>query len=469
MRRLDGMWWFLGGCLAVLILAPCAGAQGFQELRPIDPSYMVAGDYSAAEPQREEANADDLAQRVADLEKALGDMMAREAETKKKAAEKFSVSVDGRIYVDSVFFGQSDGSVAAFGDAQDTVQLRSARLGAYGSGFDVFDYKVEVDFAGRDGDDDQSTSFKDVYLGISDLPFLGRVQIGHFKEPFSIEELTSTRYITFMERSLVNVFAPRRNVGIAACRVSENERLTFAFGGFRTIGDKPPYVADDDGGYAFTMRGTYLPWYDEATHGRGLLHLGLGYSFREVDDPNQRICSRAETDVGPYILDTGVITGVEDFHLLDPEIAFVYGPFSVQAEYLAAFYNLAGNDADFHSAYVQMSYFLTGEHRRYDRKKGAFTRVKPFENFFRVRTCDGNIEMGRGAWELAYRYSWLDLDDADAAIFGGYSSDHTVGVNWYLNPYMRLMFDYVYANLGTANNGPDTDLSVFQMRAQVDF
>lgn len=466
MRRLNGMWWFLGGCLGALILAPWAGAQGFQQLRPIDPSYMVGGNY-AAEPQQ--ANADDLAQRVADLEKALGDMKAKEAEAKKKAAEKFSVSVDGRVYVDSVFFGQSAGSVAAFGDAQDTVQFRTARLGAQGSGFDVFDYKIEVDFAGRDSTNDQSTAFKDVYLGINDLPLLGRVQIGHYKEPLSLEELTSSRYITFMERSLVNVFAPQRNVGIAAYRVSENERFTFAFGGFRTIGDKPPYAADDDGGYAFTMRGTYLPWYDEATNGRGLLHLGLGYSYRDVDDPNQRIRARAETNVGPYILDTGAIAGVEDYQLLDPEIAFVYGPFSVQAEYITAFYNRAGNDADFHAAYVQASYFLTGEHRPYDRKKGAFTRVKPFENFFRVRTCDGNIEMGKGAWELAYRYSWLDLDDADALIFGGNSSDHTVGVNWYLNPYTRLMFNYVYAQVSPANNNADSDLSVFQMRAQFDF
>ncbi len=466
MRRLNGMWWFLGGCLGALILAPWAGAQGFQQLRPIDPSYMVGGNY-AAEPQN--AGADDLAQRVADLEKALGDMKAKEAEAKKKAAEKFSVSVDGRVYVDSVFFGQSAGSVAAFGDAQDTVQFRTARLGAQGSGFDVFDYKIEVDFAGRDSTNDQSTAFKDVYLGINDLPFLGRVQIGHYKEPLSLEELTSSRYITFMERSLLNVFAPQRNVGIAAYRFSENERFTFAFGGFRTIGDKPPYVADDDGGYAFTMRGTYLPWYDEATNGRGLLHLGLGYSYRDVDDPNQRVRTRAETNVGPYILDTGVIAGVEDYQLLNPEIAFVYGPFSVQAEYIAAFYNRAVNDADFHAAYVQTSYFLTGEHRPYDRKKGVFTRVKPFENFFRVRTCDGNIEMGKGAWELAYRYSWLDLDDADARVIGGNSSDHTVGVNWYLNPYTRLMFNYVYAQVSPANNSADTDLSVFQMRAQFDF
>ncbi len=467
MRRLNKKWGLLGGCLGVLIFAPWAGAQGLQDLRPIDPSYMVSSSYTSAEPQG--TTQDELAQRVAELEKALGDIQAKQAADKKKAASKMSVAVEGRAYADAVYFDQSAGSMATFGDAQDTVQFSKARLGAHGEGFDVFNYAIEVDFAGRDSTNDQSTSFKDVYLGIRDLPWLSRVQIGHFKEPFSLEELTSSRYITFMERSLANVFSPARNMGIASYRVSENERFTFAFGGFRTIGDKPPYASDDDGGYTFTMRGTYLPWYDEATNGRGLLHLGLGYSYRDVDHPTQRIRTHAETAVGPYILDTGNITDVEDFQLLNPEIAFVYGPFSVQSEYIAAFYNRAGADADFHAAYIQASYFLTGENRVYDRKKAAFARVKPYENFFRVRTCDGNIEMGKGAWELAYRYSWLDLDDADVHIFGGNSSDHTVGVNWYLNPYMRLMFNYVYAQVSPNNNLADSDLSVFQMRAQFDF
>lgn len=458
---------FLAVAAGIFFLAPLGEAQQAPDpYQYMDPAYVV-GSEAKAPPA---GSQDELTQRVAELEKALGEIKAKDAAAAKKAAGKMSVNVGGRIYLDAISFGQGASSIATFGDAQDTVHFRTARLEAFGEGFDVFDYKIEVDFAGRDSGDLQRTKFKDVYIGIKELPWLNRVQIGYFKEPFSLEELTSSRYITFMERSTANgAFVPARNVGIAAYQVSENERLTFAFGGFREIKDDPPYVADDDGGYAFTMRGTYLPWYDEATQGRGLLHLGLGYSFRDVDDPAQRIRVRPETAVGPRVVDTGVLlNNVEDFHLLGPEIAFVYGPFSVQSEYIVAFYNRsAGPDPTFHGAYVQMSYFLTGEHRPYNRQRGAFDRVKPIENFFRIRTCDGDVETGWGAWELAYRYSWLDLDDED--VLGGTTADHTFGINWYWNPYMRLMFNYVHAQVSPANNLPNADLNVFEMRAQVDF
>lgn len=463
-RRIWPAW--IAAFTALFLLASTSGvavAQVLPNYQYMDPAYLVAGEKSA---NPVEANNDDLAQRVAELEKALGDLQAKEQAAAKKAASKMSVNVGGRIFLDSVFFGQSDGSIARFTDAQDTTHLRAARLRASGEGFDVFTYEVEADFAGET--DTNRPVLKDAYIGINQLPWLESVRIGHFKEPFGLEALTSQRFVTFMERSSLGVFSPGRNVGIAAHKVSENERMTLAFGGFRLIGDKPPYVADDDGGYAFTTRVTYLPWYDEATHGRGLLHLGLGYSFRDVDDPSQRRQVRPEVYIGPYVLDTGVFDGVEDYQLLSPEIAFVYGPFSVQSEYLVAFYNRrGGDDPTFHGMYVQTSYFLTGENRVYNRQRGTFDRIKPFENFFRVRTSDGEIETGWGAWEIAYRYSWLDLDDA--GIWGGTTADHTFGINWYWNPYMRLMFNYVHAQVGPPNNDPNADLNIFQVRAQVDF
>jgi len=467
---MDGRSWPLcaaavKGLVFSTIIAGLVSAQDIIPYQTMDPAYLVA---TEKPPQIAETN-DDLTQRVADLEKALAQIKEKEQAAAKKSAGQMSVNLSGRFFIDSVFFGQSDGSMAAFGDAQDTVQLRAARLGAFGKGFDVFDYQIVADFASRDGSNSQRTSLKDAYIGVDDLPWLGRVQVGHFKEPFSLEELTSNRFITFMERSsFISVFVPSRNVGVAAYQVSENERMTLAFGGFREIDEKPPYVADDDGGYAFTARATYLPWYDEATQGRGLLHLGLGYSFRDVDNPMRQLRARPEVNVGPYLLDTGVFGRVEDYQLLSPEMAFVYGPFSVQSEYLAAFYNRAGaEDPTFHGMYVQTSYFLTGEHRPYNRQKGVFERVKPFENFFRVRTSDGNVETGLGAWELAYRYSWLDLDDGD--VLGGTTADHTFGVNWYWNPYMRLMFNYVHAQVSPPRNATKADFNVFQFRAQVDF
>lgn len=407
----------------------------------------------------------DFVARVEDFMKKAAE---KEAAEKKKAASKPTVTVSGRMFADAVFFQQSALSRAVLGDAQDTIFIRQARLGASGQMFEVFSYKVELDFAGRDSANAQLTSFKDVSLQIRELPLLGHVRFGHFKEPFSLEQLTSARFVTFMERSLADVFVPARNMGVMAFDHSEDERITWAVGGFRTMGDTPPFRSDDDGGWAVTTRLTWLPWYDEATEGRGLLHLGISYSFRDFDDPTQRVRQRPETSVGPRVVDTHNITNLADVNLLGPEAALVWGPFSVQSEWIAGFYNRSGGAADptFQGLYVNASLFLTGEHRVYNRSAGAFDRVKPLENFFRIRGEDGCIVTGKGAWEIAYRYSYLDLNDAGIA--GGIASDHTFGLNWYLTPYARMMFNYVHSDANLAG-ASDVPLDIFQMRAQFDF
>ena len=169
------------------------------------------------------------------------------------------------------------------------------------------------------------------------------------------------------------------------------------------------------------------------------------------------------------VVDTGNLLDVPDVQDLGLETAFVYGPFSIQAEYNNFWLGRTDNpDAHFQGAYAYVSYFLTGENRVYKRTAGAFGRVKPFENFFRVRNGDGSVQMGKGAWEIAYRFSYLDLNDDPT--LGGYVRDHTLGLNWYLNPYTRMMFNYVYSKTtdypGVSGVG---QANIFQVRAQIDF
>jgi len=130
------------------------------------------------------------------------------------------------------------------------------------------------------------------------------------------------------------------------------------------------------------------------------------------------------------------------------------GPFSLQGEYIhSAVDSEQAGDPDFSGFYAYASYFLTGEHRPYKNTAGKFSRVKPKKNFGAG---------GPGAWELAARYSHLDLNDED--IEGGELDDITVGLNWYLNPNTRIMWNYVHTDLDGVG-----DADAFQMRAQVDF
>ena len=135
----------------------------------------------------------------------------------------------------------------------------------------------------------------------------------------------------------------------------------------------------------------------------------------------------------------------------------VHGPISLQGEYALADVNTSNSmgDPSFTGAYVAATWTLTGESRTYKNSEARFGTVSPDKPF------DGE-EGGNGAWELALRYSMVDL--ADSFVTGGELNGVTVGVNWYLNPFTRMMFNYVFADLDDVG-----DTHIFQTRFQVDF
>ena len=102
-----------------------------------------------------------------------------------------------------------------------------------------------------------------------------------------------------------------------------------------------------------------------------------------------------------------------------------------------------------------------------------FDRVRPYEDFFRVRTCDGNVATGHGAWEVAYRFSYIDMLDGLTTKGAGIATDHTLGLNWYLNPFTRVMFNYVHS-IDTYNSAAGTritggNLDILETRFAIDF
>jgi phosphate-selective porin OprO and OprP len=221
------------------------------------------------------------------------------------------------------------------------------------------------------------------------------------------------------------------------------------------------------------MRATYLPWYDEASGGRGLLHTGVGYVYRSAPDGTMILASRPESAFAPSVVNM-TLTGLNDIQVANTELALVYGPLSIQSEFFASTVDRqVGASNNFYGTYVFVSYFLTGENRPYNRKMGVFDRVKPYENFFRVRTCDDNVVTGHGAWELAYRCSYIDMLDGLTTKGAGIATDHTFGVNWYLNPYTKVMFNYVHSidtfNKAAGNRITGGDLDILEARFAMDF
>lgn len=160
-------------------------------------------------------------------------------------------------------------------------------------------------------------------------------------------------------------------------------------------------------------------------------------------------------------IDTAQIT-------LEERIQAVQGPLSVQSEAVVAVVDRTGamSTLELPGGYFQVGYFLTGEHRPYDRKAGAIDRLKPFEGFFWVCTCDGQSAYGMGAWEIAARTSYIDLNDSN--VRGGQMTDVTLGVNWFWNPYTKLAANYIHSFTDNPTFG-DTNTSIYAVRAQIDF
>ena len=284
------------------------------------------------------------------------------------------------------------------------------------------------------------------------MPYVGNVRIGQFKEPFGLERLTSNNYTTFMERSLINTSNPRRSTGVMVFDNLLGGRMTWAVGVFRRADD----FGDSTGGrdYNVTARLTGLPWYED--EGKKLLHLGVAFSHQNYEDDTIRFRQRPEAHLAPRLVDTGDFAA-EYGDFIGAEAALVDGPFSLQGEFVHTFIegrNRWVGDPKFWAASIQASYFLTGEHRPYKTASGTFTRVRPLRNYGR--------NGGPGAWELAARYSYLTLNDH--GVTGGRLSDITLGLNWYLNPSVRTMWNYVFAD--PSDGG---DVSIFMWRFQVAF
>ena len=221
-------------------------------------------------------------------------------------------------------------------------------------------------------------------------------------------------------------------------------------------------------------RFAYTPWFDECSGGRGYMHFAVSGSVAYPDglggtNNAARYRTRPEARTQNRWLNTNRIAGTEDVLLVGLEGVFNAGPLQIVAEIQAMDVNRRagfGNNVSLNGGYIYVSYFLTGEHIPWDRKRGVLGRVIPFENFWAVRDCDCHIQNGLGAWQIAARYSHADLTDEN--ILGGVGDSLTLGLNWHWNPYARMQFNYIYGEIDRGLIGGG-DYHIFGTRFMIDF
>jgi len=363
-----------------------------------------------------------------------------------KSADGFKLRIGGRLHNDWAVYDEDSSLTESVGKMEPGTEFRRADLYVEGTIYEgTIDYKFELEFSG-------GIEFQDAYIALNGLP-MGQLRFGHDEEEFSMDELTSNKYIMFLERALPNSLKPGTNTGVSLRKAHFDPRLRWAVGAFRDTGRYGEPKGTND--YGVTARLTGLPVCSKDR--RKLLHLGLAGSMRRPADDELRYKSGPESHLAPNLVDTETFSA-DGILLTGAELGMVLGPLTVQAEYVTSSVDaLEHGDLRFTGYYAQAGYFLTGDHHPYDLSDGVFGRVIPKQNF--------SLEKGTyGALELAARYSHLDLTDGD--VNGGELTDITFGLNWHLNANTRLMLNYVWADTEGRYDGK---ARVGQLRMAVDF
>ena len=353
-----------------------------------------------------------------------------------------SFTFRGRIFLD---YGDVEFDTAGTTTSWSDSEIRTARLGVTGS-FSGVAYVAEFDLI------NEEIAANDVYLTFEGTGF--ELRLGHMKTPNSIEEITSSRYITFMERGLgTDLFGLDRRVG--ALLVHEGDGFTVSGGVF---GGRPGDLSESlelDDSSALAARITRTVAAGDATW-----HFGASVRHLDYGDAGTRVRVRPQTHITDRVVSAdfrpGRPLGEADTSLFwGLEAAIVRGPLHVEAEWMDMTVDGPAGDPDFNAQYISAGYFLTGETRSYSAGSGRFGRTRPA-----TTVSEGGI----GAVEIALRVDRADLDSVNEGVL----TNWTLGVNWYLEDHVRVMANLVDGTVDRAG-AASTDISGAQLRLQWDF
>jgi phosphate-selective porin OprO and OprP len=416
------------------------------------------------------------------------------------------VAITSRVHFDVGGYNYRPNTAATTPQRLDNgVNLRRARIGVIGKFLDDWDYALIYDFGGS-SDGFASTAsvggdavgflpgggvsgVENAYLSYTGIkPFGGKLAIegGVMDLPYTLDEAMSSNNIPFMERASSGIIA--QNIAAGDFRSTAGTRWytdQFWAGAYVTgpkTGDihsassiNPPGTTEQYGTFA-RVAGQVVSGKDYS------LHIG-GDAEWLIQPPHNLIAGtqtltlndRPELRIDPTtLISTGAIAGVSGAQVYSAEAAATYGPLFLQGEYF--WFNVDRNafaplpSLKFQGGYAEAAYVLTGETRRYNAPSASYGGVAPANPF----SLSGG---GWGAWEIAGRYSTMDLNDQLAmanGVAGGRQTIYTLALNWYVNDNIRFMFNYLHGDItkqiSPTNFGDaGAKFDAFAMRTQVAF
>jgi phosphate-selective porin OprO/OprP len=330
----------------------------------------------------------------------------------------FKGRFDGRGFLNGAYFFENNSKVFSNG-----FHLRKGRLAIKMLLWKNWYTEWDFDFA------DGATEVKDMYVSFSGFKN-SYIKFGHFKVPYGLEILTSSRYIPFPERYYgALAFKMHRRIGIEHGHWGNNWNVRATIFGQNLDANKNKTKNETGGGFAARVAAAPI------NNDNMILHFGGSAVWERPDDETWMVDFDAEpeTKIGDYeILKTPKIKNTNHTYRFGVESALVYRNFHLQGEYqlVNVYRNNDLSTVSFNSGYVYLLWDITGEHRSWDKSQGEFGQLIP--------KADDKL----GAWELGARYSYLSLSDENANIFGGVGANFTLGLNWYPNPNIVWQLNY---------------------------
>jgi len=392
-----------------------------------------------------------------------------------------SISVNGRVQLDYRDFGDGNSRTGN----PDTFDVRRAYLGVKGTFAKYYEFGIVTNFA--DADNTGRSKSNQLDEAFINLHYWDQAQFkfGQFKMPFSLEEQTSSRFIDFQERSLVNAFVPGKEIGVMlhgtpVTGMTYGLALSTGEGknNIETAGANNNNKQDDldvigrvTANFAEIMGNT-----DNVYH--------VGAAFSNTDLNTATVTGRTEGRGETFLNTSYTAAAIGNNGSLERtryglEGALAFGPVKLQSEWVRT--NLDGEtnagvkfDDNIDVWYAEALWLITGEKYAGSYKGGKFDRIKPLNDF----NPDG---VGMGAWEIGIRYSNLDADDLKTGAITTAATQTTgadswiVGLKWIPMPNWRFLANYVRTdydsdvtfNTGTARTFDSEE--AINVRAQMDF
>ena len=346
----------------------------------------------------------------------------------------YQLHVHGYVQADNRMFSSN-----IHGEGLDTFLFRRIRPLFEGTLFNAVDFRFMPDFG------QNNPQIQEAYLELKSLPF-AKLRVGKFKEPIGLEVLQSDRDLTFAERSLASDLIPLRYTGAQVAGSVLSDSITYAAGYFNGSNDGSNGIFTQ---WAHANEAAARLFFHPfaTTEVTAIRQFGICVAGSAVDQ-HGTLAGLKTVGQSTFFKYASTALANGQHNRISPQAYYYAGPVGLLSEYAISSQDVLNKSITRRvrneAWQVAASVMLTGEKNGYSgiRPRNSFEPARGFRHF--------------GAVELAARFSQVRIDGDAFPLFANpktaaqRAEEQVIGVNWYLNRYVKLITDYEHTTFRMA-------------------